>query len=240
MATSGKLAHELAEVLGVSKASIDSSVKSLRTAGLISSTGRGSSAADMTSDDASTLLIGIGSGASGPYVAAVTEILKKMQLTLSLKTRVPGIRGLRDLNNLFFLRSGGKHTFFEGINALLRAEWAQPSNNEADRKPFNPLDYPSRLAILIGTNGRKDGGFAVIHTISTNGFAIKNYYSTWPMRPDRSEYDFDLLDIFETPTQYFSITHYGGKVLATAIRTLRQPTNRTRNRQVNVARLSQT
>jgi hypothetical protein len=50
---------------------------------MISVRGRGTRAANMTSLDAAVLLIAIGSGASGRFVAEVTRMLKAMELSFA-------------------------------------------------------------------------------------------------------------------------------------------------------------
>ena len=101
---------------------------------------------------------------------------------------------------------------------------------------FNPLDHPEKLAISIGTDGQKKGGFAIIQTIGRTGFTIKNIYSSWSLKPGVAEQPIEFLNIFQSSAKFFSIAYFDGEVLATAIRTLREPAKRTRNRKPQIAR----
>jgi hypothetical protein len=238
MATSGKLAENLAIALDLSRASIESTVKALRDAGLIATKGRGSSAAEMTQEHASILLIAIGSAASAPHVVRVTQLLKEMKLQAAPRPELKGLDTLRNTGHPF-LDLTDDHTFFEGLNTLLRPEWTfDPEQNEMGQGLFNPLDHPEKLAISIGTDGKKKGGFAIIQTIGRTGFAIKNLYSSWSLKSGVAERPIEFLNIFQSPAKFFSIAYFDGEVLATAIRTLREPAKRTRNRKPQIAHFS--
>jgi hypothetical protein len=237
MATSGKLTDDLANALDLARQTIDTSMKALRKAKLITVKGRGTSAAAMTKEDASTLLIAIGSGASAPHVVRVTQLLKEMA---HRNPRVP-LQGLEALKNSGhpFLGLPDRHSFFDGLNALLLAEWTDdPEQEEMGQALFNPLNRPEMLAISIGTNGKKSEGFGIIRTVSRTGFTIKNFYSSWPLKPEATEADYELLRAVQSPSNYFSISHFGGEILAAIIRSVREPPKKTRVHPPRVARIS--
>jgi hypothetical protein len=60
MATSGELIETVADILGISKATVTTYYRSLREAGLVAKSGRGPSAAQMAARDAALLLVAAG------------------------------------------------------------------------------------------------------------------------------------------------------------------------------------
>jgi hypothetical protein len=81
MATPGELVHTVAKVLGIPQATIVQYDRNLAAAGLRTKSGRGPSAAQVTSEDAANLLIAIcGAPASGAAIKEAVETCERYRL----------------------------------------------------------------------------------------------------------------------------------------------------------------
>ena len=234
MATSGKLAEDLSVVLDLSRASIQTSMQALRQAGLIASKGRGLSAAQMSTEDASTVLIAIGSSASVPHVVRVTELLKQMPLRATASLDETGSLHKTDDP----LPEGFEPLFFDAMIILLQAASSLGYEEEPTDAVYDPMENPESFGVWIGTDGQKQGGFAMVRAKGRTGPALRNLYSTWPLKPGAAEAPFELLTIFETESRFFSIAYFSGEVLAAVVRSLREPVDKPRKRDPKAARFS--
>jgi hypothetical protein len=239
MASSGKLSRDFAEALGVPPASGTSVMKFLREAGMVTMRGRGTSAANMTRKDAATFLVAIASGAVSSQLPDVTKFL----LTMPVVWRSPlpsGFDALRAsaMSNYYVLPK--KHTFGDALMALFESTWGEHvwDDQGMERSPaIDPLDSPHSLALTIGMNGMKTGAFAIVQAQVTPRHAMQTFYSTWKLARDPGpDLETNVLNLFESGTEFLSIAHLSGQVIAAAIRSLTEPVKTTRKRSPRVLR----
>jgi hypothetical protein len=248
LTTSGKLIDSLSDVLHLPRATIVTAMKGLRPANLVSVRGRGTSAAEMTSGDASVILIALGSGAATSYVADATKLLMEMPLRFSFRPKLRTVAALRQSSRHPFYSMTGQHPFFDGLNTIIRAELPPPElippperfdDPLNEKEYFNALEHPEKLSLTIGMDLQKTGGFALLQTGSWSGVKIFNAYSTWPVKAGHSDDAFpDLVNVFETQATGFTTFHFKGGVLAAAVKALKEPSKKTRVRKPRKARMS--
>ena len=222
MATSIKLARDLADTLGLPEATVLHVLRGVRSANLIMSHGRGVSAVPMQKADAVALLIGIGSGATAARVGEVTCQLMEMPLRRLDRPEDRGLSKLRHTRYGFY-NLQHDHNFFEGFSSLLDVEWEEvESDEEAQENPrVSAFDRAKEVGVTIGMDGRKSGGFAIIRAGSYLG-TIRNFYSSWAMKAKGTSGDPDLAQMFDAPAAAFTVTHFGGEVLLAAKESLKE------------------
>lgn len=191
MAGSGKLGLEMAAAFGMPHANVTTVLKALRSEQLrgervIKVWGRGSSAAQMTPDDAVALIVGIASATVTAEVPKITKQLLDMPLRHCVR------KGWSDLALRLVphtLNLPTSHPFKNAFSALFREEWTElpPGLERADlggTMLFNPLHDVDALRVTIGVNGFRTEGFAVIEARVTESNTLKNFYSTSALRPN--------------------------------------------------------
>lgn len=241
MTTSGRLIETLAGALRVPPAVVMTTTKALRTSGMVSVRGRGTSAANMTVRDAAVLLTAIGSGASTSYVSKATDMLMRMPLRFS---RRPGRKGFGDLRGFLshpFFAMTGEHTFIEGLESVLTDEIKTDEWFEESRPArVNLLDRPEMLSLTIIMDLEKQGGAALLKTGSWKKTEIFNVYSTWPEKAGCSQQDGlpNLFDAFRADVSGFTGHYFRGEVLEAALKAIQEPTVRTRRRKPRAGRVA--
>ena len=239
MASSGKLARDFAEALGVPSATGTSVMKFLREAGMVSMRGRGTSAANMTRKDAAIFLVAIASGAVSSQLPDVTNFLLKMPVVFR-SPRAAGFESLRASAISSYYALPERHAFADALMALLESSWGEDMWDDEgnERGPtFDPLRSPQGLALTIGMNGMKTGGFAVVQAQVTPKLIMQTYYSSWKLKRDPGPaLATDALHLFDSGSDFLSIAHLSGEVVAAAIRTLTEPVKTTRLRSPRVSR----
>jgi hypothetical protein len=239
VASSGKLARDFAEALGVPAATGTTVMKALREAGMVTMRGRGTSAANMTRRDAAILLVATASGAVSSRLSEVTDFLLKMPVVLR-PPRAAGFESLRASVISTFAALPEKHTFADALMALLESSWGEDVRDEEgnERGPvLDPLRSPQSLAITIGMNGMKDGGFAIVQAQVTPKQVMQTYYSSWKLKRDPGPaLAGDVLHLFDSGSDFLSTAHLSGTVIAAAIKTLTEPVKTTRSRSPRVSR----
>jgi len=131
MATPGQLVRVMADVLGISKPTVVQYDRALAENGLRSKSGRGTSAAKVTSSDAANLLTAIGgSSPLGLSAKNAVEICKQFSALTSIgpaesKSKVSAL-GLKGLANL-----PDGHSFERALSALIECA-AQPEFSALD------------------------------------------------------------------------------------------------------------
>jgi hypothetical protein len=209
-------------------------MKGLRPANLISVKGRGTSAAEMTSRDAAVLLIAIATGASTSYVATATKILMDMPLQLFSRPKLEGFARMRQAMNHKFYNKTAKHTFFEGLEAVFEINPDDPDGHSGEEDQYDVFKDLTRLALSIGMDLEKKGGFALLQTGSRSDAQIFNCYSSWqPKNPEEKSLP-NLLTAFDTNAS-FTLYHFKGEVLFAALKALQEPTKTTRIRKPRAA-----
>lgn len=188
MAGSGRLAVEIAEAFDIPHSNVTTVVKALRADRLIKISGRGSSAAQMTANDAITMIVGIASASATAEVSKVTQLLVKMPLRHTVR------QGWSDIAIKLaphVLSLPDPHPFQDGFQALFNEEWTDHSEreNSGNMELFNPMVDVDAVRVTIGVNGHRTAGFAVIEARVTEGKKLKNFYSTLPRRPDLKKDD---------------------------------------------------
>jgi hypothetical protein len=186
MAGSGKLGMELATAFEMPHATVTTVIKALRADKIIRVSGRGSSAAQMTPDDAIALIVGIASAAVTAEVAMITKRLIEMPLRHSVKKGWSDIAVLLAPHVLVLPEA---HQFKAGFRALFDEAWKErPLGYEFDDmggiRKFDPMDDIDALRVSIGVNALRTEGFAVIEARVTEEKKLKNFYSTQLLRPD--------------------------------------------------------
>lgn len=239
MASSGKLARSFAEALGVPEATGTTVMKALREAGMVSRRGRGTSAANMTRRDAAMLLAATASGAVSSQIPAVTNFLLQMPVVLR-SSSVKGFAALRASTLSKYYALPKEHYFGDALLALLESSWddnLRDSEGNERGPAFDPLKNPSSLSVTIGMNGMKTGAFAIVQAQVAAKQTLTTYYSTWQLRHDPQPAPAtDILNIFETRSEFLSIAHLSGRVIAAAIDVIAEPIDTTRKRAPKVSR----
>lgn len=231
MATSGKLAEDLSGALEIPPASVRTLLQVLRQAELVSSKGRGPSAAEMSREDATALLIALASHASAPFLSEITDRLMKMRFRASQV--LPD--GAADTNSRWSVRDGEDDECFSSALADLMQGAVKSA---PDPQVVDPLAAPGKVGVWIGVDGRRSGGFALIRKLGSDAMSTRNLYSTWKVIPAALNGPLDVLNFFESGPRFFSITYYGGEVIARVVESLREPVGRPRKRGGRVARSS--
>jgi hypothetical protein len=234
MATSIRLANDLAKALGIPAPTVLHILGGLRSAGLIISFGRGPSATAMSKADASALLVGLASGAAASHVGALTKKLLAMPLRYAMRPKVEGFGKLRNSRHRFY-NFTETHRFSQGLGLLLDAQYDEPELDD-DGYPVenNPFDWLSRLTVTVGTDARRSGGFAVIKSGSASG-VIANVYGTWPAVEPEDPSEIDPARLFDPKIGALVAMHIGGSALRIAVESLAEPVKTRRARTSRVA-----
>jgi hypothetical protein len=234
MATSIRLAQDVAKALGIPAPTVLHILGGLRSAGLIVSYGRGPSATAMSKADASALLVGMASGAAASHIGPLTKKLLAMPLRHALRPTVEGFGKVRNFRHRFY-NFTEKHRFSQGLGLLLDAQFDEPElDDEGYRVESNPFDWLSRLTLTVGTDARRSGGFAVIKSGSASG-AIANVYSTWPAIEPANPGEIDPARLFDPKIGALVAMHIGGSALRIAIESLAEPVKSKRTRPQRIA-----
>ncbi len=184
MAGSGRLAMEMAAAFDMPNSSVTTVLKALRADRVIKILGRGSSAKQMTADDAVAMIVGVASTAVSAEVPRIARKLIEMPWRHCVR------RGWSDLAIRLVPHVLGlptPHPFKRGFGALFREEWTERAPGEERdemRTVFNPLDDVDALRVTIGVDGQRKDGFAVIEARVSEEHTLKNFYSTRPLRDD--------------------------------------------------------
>jgi hypothetical protein len=193
----------------------------------------------MTRRDAAVLLVATASGAVSSQIPDVTNFLLDMPV-VHRSPRTPGFESARASAISTYYALPEKHTFADALMALLESSWEEDvwDDRGHERGPtFYPLRRPDSLAITIGMNGMKSGGFAIVQAQVTSKLVLQTYYSSWKLKRDPGPVlATDVLHLFESGTDFLSIAHLSGQVIAAAIRTLTEPVKTTRLRSPRVSR----
>ncbi|MCK1294519.1 MULTISPECIES: winged helix-turn-helix domain-containing protein [unclassified Bradyrhizobium] len=234
MATSIRLAQDLAKALGIPAPTVLHILGGLRSAGLIVSYGRGPSATAMSKADASALLVGLASGAAASHVGPLTKKLLAMPLRHTLRPTVKGFGKLVNSRHRFY-NFTETHRFSQGLGLLLDAQYDEPEvDDDGYRVDTTPFDWLSQLTVTVGTDARRSGGFAVIKSWSSSG-AIANVYGTWAAVEPESPGEIDPAKLFEPKIGALVAMHMGGSALRTAIESLAEPVKSARTRPKRIA-----
>jgi hypothetical protein len=186
MATPGRLAQVMADTLGISKATVTQYDRVLAENGLRSRSGRGTSAAKITSRDAANLLIALAAspilGLSAKDAAANCEAYGSLRRRLIVSGGI--VYGLKAAENfakfglptLANLPKG--HSFGEALSALIGAA----GKGEAFKLPGGKRYLLSRLEVrFIGP--RPMAEILVVDGTKDVGLLARLWYSS-PTKPD--------------------------------------------------------
>jgi hypothetical protein len=234
MATSGKLAEDLSVALAIPRASIQTMLQVLRQAGMVSTKGRGLSAAEMSSADAAALLVALATHASAPFVSRVTGLLLDMDLRVSQTLAPATAEHVADWTTRK-LKPGGRFSFSTALINLIQRGAYDPDEPAPGQKFDDPLANPGKVGVWIGVDGQRSGGFGLVRVSTSDGTTERNLYSTWGVRKSVPP-SFDLLNFFEGGPRYFSITYYSGDAIACVVESLNAPIGRPRKRGPRIAR----
>jgi hypothetical protein len=194
----------------------------------------GSSATQMTADDAIAIITGIMSSTVSADAARVTRML----LDMPLRHRPwKGWSGLASLSP-HVLKLADTHTFQEGFGAIFSRAWLTQEQVEEERlklpdwaaeepnRPYDPLNDPDALRVTIGVNGYRTEGFATVEARITENKTVKNYYSTRPRRPGVSEDatpDGIGLGLYDDAPTFVFAGVLDGRAMATLAQVLEDP-----------------
>ncbi len=176
MTTSGVLAKQTAKAAGMPLRMVANVLRGLRDAKMIRRGGRGTSAPSMTSEDAAALIVGMAAGVPTPDVAEVArKILGSRHVTEITVDRPSGLMGLTTTP---FSELDPRHTFWQGLAALIR-DATEPGREDRGSSFRNVLHEATEVA--IGLDGMKRVVLAAIRY--TDGPAVTtHYYSTLDRR----------------------------------------------------------
>jgi len=245
MASSGKLARAFAEALGLPEAVASTVMKALRSEkDMVSMRGRGTSAADMTKNDAAVFLTAIASGAATSQIGAVTRMLLSMpQVYESPEGELPkGFKAVRRLPSTF-MDSACCGNLLNALLAILDEAWNADEDDENDpRRPrFDVLANPDSLSFSIGMNGVKTGGYAIIRARVAPKYTVTRIYSTWGLikvsDQDERFKELDPLVMFDPKVTFLSCVLLNGEVVGAAVQSLREEISRSRLRSRRISRV---
>jgi hypothetical protein len=232
MAGSGRLGTEMAAAFDIPPANVTTVLKALRSERVIRVAGRGSSALQMTPDDAIALIVGIASASATADVPGITRMLIEMPLRHSVRQGW-GDMAIRFAPHVLVLPT--PHTFKDGFHALFTEEWIDQSEREemGEMGMFNPLDDIDAIRVTIGVNGHRTEGFAVIEARVTESKTLKNFYSTKARRRDvkKDEDPGGLgLSLYEPAPPFVFSAVLDGRALVTLAHVLAAPVAEARKR----------
>lgn len=213
---SGQLGLGMAEALGVPHGTVTTVIKALRAGRMIAMKGRGVSAAQMTTDDAIAITVGIMSAAVTAEVPAVTRLLLEMPLRHTVRA-VPSAQAGE-------LSKPAPHTFFDGFRALFEGdEWDEAGSAGGRREPVGEM---AGVWVTAAVDGRREKGFGVIEAQGVNGDTWQNFYSTmerWTAPPAGASPAAVGLNLYkDAPTFVFS-SIIDGRALAAVKLALSEP-----------------
>ena len=180
MATPGELVHTVAKALGIPQATVVQYDRNLAAAGLRTKSGRGPSAAQVTSEDAANLLIAIcGAPASGAPIKEAVETCQRYRLlqVYGAPKSKSGPFGRLKLHCPTLGRLPERHEFGRAIAALIDSFAAGEFGN-----PREAFFYPE---VSVRLDGPKPAGAIYID------FRRKNYVSyreSDDFEPDQSDF----------------------------------------------------
>ena len=184
MAGSGRLATAMAAAFEMPPSNVTTVLKSFRADRVIKISGRGSSAKQMTEDDAVAMIVGVATTAVSADVPKITRKLIGMPLRHCVRKGWSDL-AVRLVPHVLSLPIA--HPFKNGFGALFREAWTEraPGQEWDDmRTVFNPMDDIDSLRVTIGVDGHRREGFAAIEARVTEGRTLKNFYSTRPLHDD--------------------------------------------------------
>lgn len=211
MASSGQLGLKMAEAFGLPHSTVITAIKALRAGRALSIKGRGSSAAQMTVADAAAITVGIMSAAVSAEIPSVTKRLLEMPCRHFVR---PGSTADSKL------LAPPSHRFVDGFCVLFDGEW-ELGGTSGDA--YSEMDG---VRIVLGVDGSRNEGFAVIETRDADGASVKNFYSTLPLRTDvpASENPEGLgLGLYRDPPKFVFAASVDGRALSALKRALAEP-----------------
>lgn len=237
MAGSVTLAAEMAKALDLPPASVLTTLKALRadkSHKVIEVGGRGSSAKQMSEQDAIGLLVGVMSATASSDVARVTRLLLDMPVRHEPWRNTAGLERLRPqvwpLND--------SHIFKDAFGALFSRAWRTPEQDEEERGdipeamweerelPYDPLNDPASLRVMIAFNGYRTEGYGFVQARITKDLTIKSYYSTRTKRPETKDGlipDDIGFELYEQPPTFAFAATLDGRGMRTLAQVLADP-----------------
>jgi hypothetical protein len=242
MASSGRLSQALAAALGLPDSSGLVAIQALRAADMITKGGRGTSAAEMTKEDAAVVLTALASGAVTSQIADTTTVLLGMPHIMSIVAGYDrALEGLKARASLF-TQVKETSTLRDGLIAILAGSFEKKEDeDELDERPrefrFNPMADLSALSFTVGMDGRRAGGFAILKARVSPRRTLTRFYSTWPTKNSiasggqpREELVIDPLEVFDCGSTLLTATRISGPVFHAAVDCLAEPALKTRRR----------
>jgi hypothetical protein len=219
-------------------------IQRLRAADMITKKGRGTSAADMTIEDAVAILTALVSGAVISEIASVTSLLLDMPHVLSLPMgEMKGLGKLRSPSA--FYRAARTSTLRDGLVAVLAERWARDAELDEEgneRYPgFDSLVDLKSLSFTVGMDGGRSGGFAMIKARVHADVVMTRFYSTWSVKaPATSDEERDYLvdpwTAFDSRAKLMVASRVGGPVFDAVTACLSEEATKTRHRLKRFAR----
>ena len=205
---SGQLGIRMSDAFGLPHSLVTTVIKSLRSERVLSIKGRGSSAAQMTIADAGAIMVGIMSGAVSAEIPSITKRILRMPS----RNFVRAPPSTEDQCSL----EPSPHTFLDGFSALFQGGW---DASRADERITG-----SR--IMLGFDGHRTEGFAVLEATDHDGAPIKNFYSTCALRDGFSEGEDSPglgLSLYLNPPRFVFSASVDGIALSALKRALADP-----------------
>lgn len=245
MAGSGHLAEEMARAFRLPFSEVNTALKSCRAARLIQISGRGTSAAEMSEDDAVALITAIAS------FSVTAEVPGRVKTLLEMPCRHVVFAGggrLQQLLSRHHFHGLIDRPFKEGAARLFREEWQISLTTSAEEdlhelgddgiELFNPLAAPDALKVVMAFDGTRSVAFATIESQVKPGMTIKLYYSSADLRaelgvdaaPGHSELEGLGLKLYSDPPPFLFSATICGQALVEIAAVLAEPVKRTRNR----------
>jgi hypothetical protein len=245
MASSGKLTQVISTALGLPEGAGMAVIQRLRAADMITKKGRGTSAADMTLEDAVAILTALVSGAVISEIADVTSLLLDMPHVLSFSTgEMKGFAAMRTSPSPFY-RAARTSTLRDGLIAVLAERWARDAEFDEEgneRYPgFDSLVDLKSLSFTVGMDGGRSGGFAMIKARVHADVVMTRFYSTWPVRPPGTsdaerDYLVDPWSAFDSRAKLMIASRVDGPVFNAVTTCLSEKGPKTRHRVKRFAR----
>ena len=187
MPGSGLLGTKMAELLEMPHSTVTTAIKALRADRMLNIKGRGTSAAQMTADDAAAILVGIMSAAISADMPKIARLLLDMPCRIFMRDgRIvePDTSESGQGGAAFGPRP---HGFIDGLRDLF-PETVSPRSGPswsatAGAGPF--FGEGDEVSVTVGVDGHRKKGFAVLEFAFGGGSPNKNFYSTCERHEER-------------------------------------------------------
>ena len=163
-----------------------------------------------------------------------------MPLKLSIMNGSPFAHEAINARTSVFYQVPPQSTLKSGLVAILEDAPTMVETYISRLAPVHPLSSPSWLSFIIGMDGARSGGFAILKARVSPARIMTRFYSTWPINSAYSdlfsavgvkrELLVDPLDVFESGASLVNAHRVSGEVFRVAADCLAVPVVKNRRR----------